>query len=405
MMITCWYAAIAEETPTGDEDPKEKTEVIDVHGKRYLGRLRRLTAAGVELETPQHVTLAIDDVLRLVGARHSKRPPPHSSMVFLANGDRLAVRPTAMDEENLNGTWLSFPDRPAVSIPLETVRGIVVDVPGFSKARRRVVRNLLAVRHSTDVVILKNADRVSGTLADVSSKSLTLETATGQSTIPREGILAVAFSSDLISFPNARGRRAIVSLVDGSRITAAELDLDTSGILSMRGLFGAKLQFPFDAVESIVFLGGRAVFVSDLDPIDYEFRPYLSQKHALVRDYNVRGGPLVLRGIEYAKGLGMHSRSAVTYQLDREFHSFLSMAGIDDGARRQGSVEFAVEVDGKRVYSSALQQGGEPAVRVGPIDLRGKQTLTLVVEFGQRGDIGDFADWCDAVIVREPAEE
>jgi hypothetical protein len=63
-------------------------------------------------------------------------------------------------------------------------------------------------------------------------------------------------------------------------------------------------------------------------------------------------------------------------------------------------VIFAVELDGRRVFSSDLLTGKSPAVPIKPIDVTGKQRLTLIVDYGQFGDIQDLADWCDAVLIK-----
>jgi hypothetical protein len=52
--------------------------------------------------------------------------------------------------------------------------------------------------------------------------------------------------------------------------------------------------------------------------------------------------------------------------------------------------------------SSRVQTVASPTYEVGPIDLTGKQRLTLHVDFGPLGDIQDHANWCDAVLIKAP---
>ena len=149
------------------------------------------------------------------------------------------------------------------------------------------------------------------------------------------------------------------------------------------------------------FLGDRVIAVSELAPDRYSFTPYLTEVHPLVRNRNVRGGPLQIRKIGYATGLGMHSESSVTYDLsDSGSTEFRAVVGVDDVTEGQGSVIFAVSVDGRRVYESASLDGGSPAQPVGPIDISGARELTLIVKFGRFANISDVADWCDAVLIK-----
>lgn len=142
------------------------------------------------------------------------------------------------------------------------------------------------------------------------------------------------------------------------------------------------------------------VALSDLKPVEYKFTPYLSTHWPLMQDRNVVGGELRLRGTAYPKGLGMHSKSRVTYDLKEQYSRFQAVIGIDDSAGGRGTAVFSVEVDGKRLFTSQPLTGMSPAFSVKPIDLRGKKRLTLIVDYGPRGDILDHADWCDAVLIK-----
>ncbi len=57
------------------------------------------------------------------------------------------------------------------------------------------------------------------------------------------------------------------------------------------------------------------------------------------------------------------------------------------------------------LYSTSPLPGSALSQKIGPLDLRGKRSLTLHVEFGELGDIQDHADWCDPVLVRAKGSE
>jgi hypothetical protein len=90
----------------------------------------------------------------------------------------------------------------------------------------------------------------------------------------------------------------------------------------------------------------------------------------------------------------------VTYQVDPKDREFRAIVGIDDSAAGKGSVRFRVEVDGKRVWESPELTGKSPALPISPIALNGAKKLALVVEFGANADISDYANWCEAVVIR-----
>ena len=193
-----------------------------------------------------------------------------------------------------------------------------------------------------------------------------------------------------------------MSLTDGSRVTARQPHLQPDGGLALQAACGVKLLLPSEEVVSWLVIGGKAVYLSDLEPLDYRFTPYLGLTWPLCRDRNVLGGVLSLRNREFAKGMGVHSQSAVSYRLEGKYKRFQATLGIDDATDGQGSVVFRVLADGKPVYTSPVVRGNHPPVTLAPLSLAGVKILTLVVDFADFGDVQDHADWCDAVLIKSP---
>lgn len=112
------------------------------------------------------------------------------------------------------------------------------------------------------------------------------------------------------------------------------------------------------------------------------------------------GRPLSIGGREYARGLGVHSDSRITYRLGGAYATFLAEAGVDDEAGESGSVTFEVWADGVRLFDSGPIRGGMPPREI-RIDVSGKSTLTLVVTDAGDGNGSDHADWAGARLVRK----
>jgi hypothetical protein len=109
---------------------------------------------------------------------------------------------------------------------------------------------------------------------------------------------------------------------------------------------------------------------------------------------------LKLRGVEFPKGLGVHSKSSVTYRLDGKFRRFRAVIGIDDDAAGAGSAEFEVLLDGKSIYRSGVLTGTSPAAAIERLDVSGARLMTLRVDYATLADIQDHADWCEAVLIK-----
>jgi hypothetical protein len=98
----------------------------------------------------------------------------------------------------------------------------------------------------------------------------------------------------------------------------------------------------------------------------------------------------------------MHSAARLTYRLDGKYRRFEAAAAIDDSAARRGSVTFGVYLlrDDKweEAYKSGIVRGGEAPQSIS-VDVSGAQGLTLMVDYAERGDELDHADWLDARLI------
>lgn len=118
------------------------------------------------------------------------------------------------------------------------------------------------------------------------------------------------------------------------------------------------------------------------------------------RDRAVDGRPLRVGGHEISKGLGMHSRSRVTFDLAGKYRSLLASVGLDDTTTGHGTVACAVEVDGKRLFDIPSLSRTSGSIQLPVIELAGAKRLTLIVDFGNLGDVQDRVNWCDAVLLK-----
>jgi hypothetical protein len=115
-------------------------------------------------------------------------------------------------------------------------------------------------------------------------------------------------------------------------------------------------------------------------------------------DRNVLDGMLRVGGRTFVKGLGVHGAARLSYAVPESARQFHAEAAVDDCAGGGGSVRFRVFVDGQPKYASPVARGGEAPLPV-RVDISGAKRLDLVVDFADRGDELDRADWLDARFV------
>ncbi|MCE9544380.1 MAG: NPCBM/NEW2 domain-containing protein, partial [Planctomycetia bacterium] len=144
-------------------------------------------------------------------------------------------------------------------------------------------------------------------------------------------------------------------------------------------------------------------YLSDLEAAGFRHTPYLSLSWPYHRDRNVQGGQLRSGGRAYLKGLGLHSTSLISYTLPKAYRRLDAEIGIDDETAQRGSAIFRVYVDSgdgqwQRRYESPIVRGGRPPIPIS-VDLKGAKRIGLLVDFADRGDELDHADWLDARLV------
>lgn len=381
-------------------------------GTKPQGEISYWSATEIGLDQKR---LPLTDIISIAFSATAKAPPRTTVNVLLANGDQLAARVVKVGEESLIADWVVAGYRQKVSIPLETVTGFTTTTVRTQTKQLRLLKLLRGAAPSeADCLFLENSDTVIGELAgfDGQAYRMRLPTSANVSSIKGLGVSGVRLNPGLISFPTIEGLRILATLTDGSRVTAQastmaflEAEPGKPELVQLQLTCGAEVRIPRAAVKSVAVLGGRAEYLSDLKPVAYTFRPFLSQDWPLRRDRNVLGGPLRLRGREFAKGLGTHSQSEITFALDRKYERFHTIIGIDDCASGGGQALFSVSVDGQREYHSGNVTGNAPPLEIPPIDVSAGSRLTLSVDYGAGGDVLDRGDWCQALLIRKASSK
>lgn len=114
---------------------------------------------------------------------------------------------------------------------------------------------------------------------------------------------------------------------------------------------------------------------------------------------SVSGGDLKIQGKTFARGIGVHASSKLTFNITPEDRFFHVVPGADDA--HTGKITMRILVDNKEVFnteeiSSRTQDAPESVV----VDLAGAKELTLIVEEGKDKG-GDHADWADAYFINK----
>jgi hypothetical protein len=337
------------------------------------------------------------------------RPPATGDLVLLVGGDRLSCKVQSIDLEHLVAGWDGL-GRPGVfRIPLERIRAVLFG-SGVPDRLRRRLKSGGKVR-SGDELWLRGGDRLVGELKSLGSEAVVLATEAGNRRVARKSVAALLVNPELQVKARRRTRHVRVAFADGSRLTSAWPTSQRDGLIGLvlSGIGSntdesARVEALSNTIRSVQYFGVGMLRLTRLKPTRVVHTPFLGAVRAPVVDGSIGGGPLEVAGLWSANGLGMTSRTRMTWDLDGLHRFFCARVAIDDTAGGGGDVVFGVLLDGRSVWSSGPVRGQERLRAVGPLDLSGARTLTLVVDYGRRADVKDHAVWLDPRLVKEQAE-
>jgi hypothetical protein len=190
----------------------------------------------------------------------------------------------------------------------------------------------------------------------------------------------------------------LLRTADGSQFRLGEVGFSDGVLRGTRG--PAVFEAPLHGLVWLQVESTNYAYLSDMGPAEVATRPFLDIVWPHRMDQCVNRQPLRLNGVEYPKGIGMHSYTALTFDLGGQYREFHSLIGVDDAAGGRGSVAFEVLGDGRSLYRSNAMTGADAPAGV-EIDVTAVSSLTLVADFtGKLQPAGNFADWAEARVVQ-----
>jgi len=251
-----------------------------------------------------------------------------------------------------------------------------------------------------DLVFMSGNQETSGTISKITASDVVISVSDlGDISLAHSKVVGVKLAP--LSKPKPlEGVTAKVYLTDGSRITGKLKSLDKSELTVM--WFKVPVKIDRDNIQSVYFSGGKFTFLSDLKPLSVNEIPFFDKfLYPCQRDCSLVEKKIIsLRKGKYFKGVSVHSKTVLVYELGGEYEQFLSTIGIDDEAKGKGDVIFTVYGDGEELFQSGSITGRSDPKPI-KLEVAGVKELKLEVDFGKDLDTMDRAVWADAVLVRK----
>jgi len=376
MMLALWLALAVL---------SQADDLETIEGVRLSGTLQAITAAGEVTGAGIEPGTSLDSLRSIM--RNVKSSPGKSKFILETHGDgRLLVDAVTLADDKFTARLAGGKD---VVLPLDAVRCLRFEPDLVMAAFKESLEKPSADQDKIFVKVDNQIDAISGLIVGLTDKELTFEYEAETRKLPRERLHGIV----LAQAGGPKNSPATVQLTNGSRLAGKLLSLE-QGDLQLELVGGSKASLPFDSVERIDLRSPRMIYLSELEPAAVREETLLTIARPWQKDRSVSGKTLTLAGQAFPRGLGVHARSELVFDVPEGFDVLAATVGIDASTGGRGDCDFAVLGDDRPLWSQRIKGSDAPqSVRV---ELRGVKKVTLRVEPGADFDFGDHADWCDA---------
>jgi NPCBM/NEW2 domain-containing protein len=394
MLLTAAWVLAAGVAPAAD--------FVTIEDKAVSGTLQAVDAKGVmqvKLEKGAVVALPADEMMSITfGKDRDLEELLDGVVLYLPDGDRVAGALVKGSQTELTVKSAALGE---VTLPIDKLLALEFRrAGGQPKNVVKLRAQLLKNASKNDVAFLINGDQMPGILVGFGTDRIKLKAALGELSLKHSRLFGLSFA--------ARKRRppppsllALARCVDGTTVTG-QLMASKGEVVGLRLLAGPTVEIDAGQIIDMGFKQGKLVYLSDLKPAKAVTKPFFGGDHTWPHcaDKSYDRKPIRLAGKTWRKGLGTFSGMTLSYTLGKGFSKFGALVGIDDAdVNRQGNVTVRVLADGRELFKKEkLTRVGGP-VKV-DLSVKGVETLTLKVEFGENMHFGDMADWANAHLIR-----
>src|SRR5438309_10622851 len=273
--LICFSPIVFPGPILGDEPKPLLFTLHSAGGEDVVGSMEKLIDEwSVSLGGASSRSFPGRDVVSLRRQNMLLPPMPRAEQVILANGDRIPGKVLKITEEQAQFQSQLDETREMI-LPLTALSVFWSSAPEGVDDADLLRRRLATESRRSDMLWLRNGDRIEGSLLGLDEKEARIRAATGKEIkLQRQKLAIVAFNTELARAPRARGPYGRLVLTDGCRISVAAAHTDGNA-LAGKTLWGTAVRLPLERLIALSIHRGRAVYLSDLKPRRYEHTPYL----------------------------------------------------------------------------------------------------------------------------------
>lgn len=337
----------------------------------------------------------------------AKQPSGPEMRIEFAVGDHLTASLDAWSNDRVR-LGLDGLDGAALQVPVDQIRAIwSTSEPLVKKAK-----DLKQTAEGQDIAFIeKNGDvkAVAGLATGIDAGYLKFKFEGEDHRIKLERIAGILLSQREIAPERSLFETFRLSNGDvlSGRIQSIEHD-----VLRLRPLFAdgddpgrdsAGLDLPLAQLSAIDVKNGRLTWVGDLHPSAVVQVPYFDRLMPFRVNESLTGGDLTLADGPVAKGIAVHTKCVLSYDIGGSFDRFRAKVGFQQPEGKAGRAALRVVGDGKVLWQQPDLRGDASQPAAIDVSVAKIQSLTLEADYGATYDVAGRIVWGEARLIKAPS--
>tara|TARA_R110000868_G_scaffold411789_1_gene711065 strand:- start:22942 stop:24774 length:1833 start_codon:yes stop_codon:yes gene_type:complete len=248
-----------------------------------------------------------------------------------------------------------------------------------------------------------NIHRVSGEVVGINEQSLLFQYQGQQREVNLDRVVGLVLWKNRVQPESKLALQSLMTLIGNTQIPGV-VELNQGATASITMPWGDSFSINKDYLESVKTVNARSVSLVEIQPDSVTQVPFFNQRYPYQVNKSLAGQPLKIGTQSFSKGLCVHARTVLVYQLGKEFEQFQTTPGLQAETGKLGNVAVKVMADGKTLFEKPEFTSATKLESLS-LDVTGCETLTLVVDFGKDQDVGDRFVWGDPKLIRAVPKE
>lgn len=356
-------------------------ELSTLDGRKFTGEIVSISPTEITFKTNNKDEILPITTINNVVLNPAAKPVPAGTRyiaIELVDGTTFRCANFAVNGKAVELTLLGADLKPGTTktVPLTSMFSMLRDA-GDLKLEQDF-RFLMRDRGKFDAWITKTKvrnddgmesdrlDSVRGTFGEGDSKSesikFTLEATGKDVTVKMTRIAGMIFNQ----IPTGAVSPAICKVddTDGNSYVAKAVTRTETGY-TVETVSNLKVELAENAISKFDFAAGSVKYLSDLEPLALEESGTDPEHYQ--KDRNLDRNPIRLvvdaatgKTDQYAKGLTLHAKTVITYELKGQYKVFKAIAGTDASVETASSIKLTIDDGTQVLYKGLIKKGDKP---------------------------------------------